>query len=270
MASTSRYIEVLQATSRTFFIPISRLPPGLREAVASAYLCMRAVDEIEDHDQMSPQDKAMLLSGISRAFQSANGKLSASAFASIIRGYQTRLPEVTTEIAEWAMLAPQPIAHRVWDATAAMAHRMAAWAESGWRIDVESDLDRYTFAVAGAVGLLLSDLWAWHDGTSTDRHEAVGFGRGLQAVNIARNRREDLTRHVDFYPNGWRDQEMHQYCRRNLALADQYTVSLPPGPVLDFCALPLALARATLDVLERGHVKLTREQVRQIVERVTA
>ncbi len=31
-------LEILKATSRTFYIPISRLPSGLQEAVASAYL----------------------------------------------------------------------------------------------------------------------------------------------------------------------------------------------------------------------------------------
>ena len=79
-----------------------------------------------------------------------------------------------------------------------MADRMAYWADNNWKIETESDLDRYTFGVAGAVGLLLSDLWAWYDGTKTNRTQAIGFGRGLQAVNILRNHAEDLTRGVDF------------------------------------------------------------------------
>ena len=37
-------LRVLQETSRTFFLPIRQLPPGLQEAIASAYLCMRATD----------------------------------------------------------------------------------------------------------------------------------------------------------------------------------------------------------------------------------
>ena len=45
-------IEMLKETSRTFFIPISLLTPGLKEAVSSAYLCMRAIDEIEDHTEL--------------------------------------------------------------------------------------------------------------------------------------------------------------------------------------------------------------------------
>jgi farnesyl-diphosphate farnesyltransferase len=113
--------------------------------------------------------------------------------------------------------------------------------------------------------VLLSDLWAWHDGTLTDRDEAVGFGRGLQAVNIARNRQEDLSRGVDFYPADWDDEDMYSYCRRNLALADRYKSSLPEGPIFDFCTIPLALAHATLDTLAEGNEKLTRSQVLKIV-----
>jgi farnesyl-diphosphate farnesyltransferase len=41
------------------------------------------------------------------------------------------------------------------------------------------DLDAYTFSVAGAVGLLLSDIWAHYENISTDRALAVSFGRGL-------------------------------------------------------------------------------------------
>lgn len=36
-----------------------------------------------------------------------------------------------------------------------MADRMATWAERNWEITSVEDLDVYTFAVAGAVGLIL-------------------------------------------------------------------------------------------------------------------
>jgi farnesyl-diphosphate farnesyltransferase len=146
-----------------------------------------------------------------------------------------------------------------------MADRMAQWAEDGWMIHTETDLDRYTFGVAGSVGLLLSDLWAWYNGTQTNRIHAVGFGRGLQAVNILRNHAEDVERGVDFLPPDWQVEDMHAYARRNLAMADAYTSALPPGPALDFCSLPLALAHATLEALARGDGKLSRSDVLQIV-----
>ncbi|MGI8423158.1 MAG: squalene/phytoene synthase family protein, partial [Chloroflexota bacterium] len=180
---------------------------------------------------------------------------------------RNRLAEVTLRIGEWALLAPPDVAPRVWDATAAMADRMAGWADSGWRVESEVDLDRYTFGVAGAVGLLLSDLWAWYDGTQTDRSLAVGFGRGLQAVNILRNHVEDRERGVDFFPTGWTAAQMQHYARRNLDLAEAYTRSLPGGPALEFCTVPLTLAKATMAALARGETKLARAVVLELVER---
>ena len=41
--------------------------------------------------------------------------------------------------------------------------------------------------MAGTVGLLLSEIWEWAEGIVTERKYAIGFGRGLQAVNILRN-----------------------------------------------------------------------------------
>lgn len=37
-------LQILEETSRTFYIPIVKLPPSVQEAVASAYLCLRAID----------------------------------------------------------------------------------------------------------------------------------------------------------------------------------------------------------------------------------
>ena len=259
-------LEMLETTSRTFFIPISRLPDGLLEAVASGYLCMRAIDEVEDHGELDNTTKATVLRQISVNLQTATERSKADSFAAGLAQLSDELPEVSLRVGEWALLAPPDIAPRVWDATAAMADRMAYWSERNWTIRTEADLDCYTFSVAGAVGLLLSDLWAWYDGTQTNRMQAVGFGRGLQSVNILRNHGEDLERGVTFYPDGWSNRQMFNYAQRNLSLADKYTEALNPGPVQDFCKLPLALAHATLNALFMGQEKLTRQQVKTIVE----
>ena len=55
---------MLKETSRTFFIPISFLEPTLKKTVGSAYLCMRAIDEIEDHPELEDQVKINLLRSI--------------------------------------------------------------------------------------------------------------------------------------------------------------------------------------------------------------
>lgn len=262
-------LTLLKNTSRTFFIPISLLPSGLQEAVASAYLCMRAIDQIEDHPELDFVLKSKLLRQISLNLQAGTDRSTADDFAASLDDFSADLEEVSLRIGEWALIAPESIAPRIWDATAAMADRMAYWAERNWLIENEADLDRYSFSVAGAVGLMLSDLWAWHDGTQTSRAEAIGFGRGLQAVNFLRNQAEDGERGVSFYPPGWTDEDMHRYARRNLSLADAYTADLPKGPALMFCQIPLALAHGTLDALAEGKEKLSRSDVISIVGKIT-
>ncbi|MDV3002015.1 MAG: hypothetical protein N5P05_003621 [Chroococcopsis gigantea SAG 12.99] len=260
-------LTILKETSRTFYIPISRLPDGLQDAVASAYLCMRAIDEVEDHPLLDSFTKAKILRKMSLNLQGGKAGSTIADFSEDI--HNAHLPEVSLRIGEWACLAPESIAPRIWDATAAMADRMAFWAENNWHIRTESDLDRYTFSVAGAVGILLSDLWAWYDGTETNRSHAIGFGRGLQAVNIARNHNEDLRRGVNFFPAGWTVSDIHAYARRNLQLADYYTQSLPKGAALDFCKIPLALAHGTLEVMALGKEKLSRSDVMALVQQIT-
>ena len=263
-------IAVLKETSRTFYIPISILPDQLLDAVASAYLCMRAIDEVEDHPDLDAITKAQILNQISLNLQSATANSTSQDFARGLETYQALLPEVTLRVGEWALLAPETIAPRIWDATAAMSDRMAFWAIQNWQIKTENELDQYTFSVAGAVGLLLSDLWGWYDGTKTNRSQAIGFGRGLQAVNIVRNYKEDQRRGVSFFPQGWELADMHNYARYNLDLGDQYTKSLPNGPALNFCRIPLTLAYGTLDVLALGKEKLSRSDVMALVNRVIA
>jgi farnesyl-diphosphate farnesyltransferase len=259
-------LKVLEQTSRTFYLPIIRLPQGLQEAVASAYLCMRAIDEIEDHPDLDPQHKSTLLQSVSLALQ---GQHSVESFrqedlSDVFQDLLDVLPEVTLRLGEWVVLAPSVIAPRVWEATAAMAERMAIWARRGWSIVTEADLDRYTFSVAGAVGLLLCDIWGWFEGHQPERSHAISFGRGLQAVNILRNREDDLARGVDFYPKGWDDNEMEAYARERLVASESYSQALP-NLYRRFIAIPHALAIATLDARSEGHSKLSRTAVLKIV-----
>ena len=270
MNSRNRALETLKQTSRTFYIPIARLPGKLQDAVASAYLCMRAIDEIEDTPDLDNQTKAKLLSSVSLRFQEVTDFDSYAQIGRDLKEYESILPDVSLQISEWASLAPSSIAPRICDATAAMADRMAYWAEQNWNITTEADLDRYTFSVAGAVGLLLSDLWSWYDGTTTNRTQAIAFGRGLQAVNIVRNQSEDIQRGVSFIPDGWTNQDVQAYARKQLKQANLYIESLPKGsPALDFCQIPYVLAKGTLDAIAIGKPKLTRHDVISLVEKVS-
>ena len=230
------FFRVLKDNSPTFYAPITLLPPGLLEAMASAYLCLRAIDEIEDHADLDNSTKAKLLRTISLNLQSGVENSKIEDFSAGLESHALVLPEVTYRVGEWAILSNPTIAPRIWDATAAMADRMAYWAEMNWKIENKSDLDHYTFSVAGAVGLLLSDLWAWYDGTQTNRFHALSFARAFQAAHLIDNHKKDLISGMDFYPEGWTDQDMLGYALTNLKMGEAYYHSLPNNsPARNFC-----------------------------------
>ncbi|EGQ27725.1 squalene/phytoene synthase [Sporosarcina newyorkensis 2681] len=260
-------MKVLKETSRTFFIPIKLLEPEVREAVASAYLCMRAIDEIEDHEQMDVADVVTLLNKVSELLENkiATGAPIAEALDKLFAPYQSQLPEVTLRLADWVEFCPDTVTDKVLESTAIMGRGMAKWAEKDWVIHTREDLDDYTYYVAGLVGVMLTDIWRWYDGTETDRDLAIGFGRGLQSVNILRNYKEDAERDVNFFPDGWKLDEMFSFAEENLALADEYIQDIETKTILNFCKIPLALAHGTLDALKEGREKMSRTEVMVVV-----
>ncbi|WP_268808466.1 squalene/phytoene synthase family protein [Nocardia brasiliensis] len=232
MGCLSQAHELIRAYSTTWYEPVLSMPPGLNEATTSAYLMMRAIDEIEDHPELSATTKAELLESMSRILQTP---FTREDFDVALAGH-AGLPEVSLRIGEWAALAPPDIAPRVRETFAAMAERMADWARTGFTIADIHDLDRYTYAVSGTLVLLLSDLWSWFDGTRSDREHGIGYGRALQSANILLDRGTDLGRGVDFWPTGWRAADMLGYIRTELTAARQYVTALPPdGPAYRFC-----------------------------------
>ena len=268
MSIQTDILRVLKGTSRTFAIPIMRLPGKLGETISVAYLCMRALDEIEDNIYLESQTKVTLLRNISASLQAhpfSGINSSSKDLEAIFAPYKSRLPEVTLKLGEWLSNSPSDIAPRIIDASSSIADRMAYWAERNWVIQTEADLNAYTFSVAGAVGLLLCDIWAWFDGTQLDRVSAVCFGRGLQSVNILRNREEDMQRKVDFFPMGWTQKEMTAYARKLLDIVKSNIKSMPGNAFESLVKIPFYLAEATLNGIDKGQKKLSRAQVLSII-----
>ncbi|WP_164670788.1 squalene/phytoene synthase family protein [Virgibacillus doumboii] len=256
-------MHVLKETSRTFYIPITLLKPTLKKTVGSAYLCMRAIDEIEDHEELDTETKQRLLRSTKVLLQSEFDK---DAYRELLQPYEKLLPEVTLRLGDWIDVCPEGIVEKVKESTAIMAGGMADWAERHWNVKTKEDLDDYTYYVAGLVGVMLSDIWEWYDGTKTDRDLAVGYGRGLQAVNILRNQDEDSERGVNFVPDGWTRADMFSYTENNLAQADEYMKDIHTRNIQLFCQIPLALAKRTVKALKDGREKISRNEVETIVE----
>ncbi|MDQ0429583.1 farnesyl-diphosphate farnesyltransferase [Planomicrobium stackebrandtii] len=258
-------LVMLKETSRTFFIPISFLEPTLKKTVGSAYLCMRAIDEIEDHPELDDQVKITLLSSIQQMLAT---EFDEARYLELVTPYEQFLPPVTMRLADWISVCPEDIKGKVMESTAIMAGGMSKWVEKDWVIKTKEDLDEYTYYVAGLVGTMLSDIWHWYDGTETDPDHAIAFGRGLQAVNMLRNYDEDFERGVTFVPEGWTREDMFNYAKDNLAKADLYVKPIKNKRILMFCKVPLALAHSTLKALKSGKEKMSRQEVEGIVEQL--
>lgn len=259
-------MHMLKETSRTFYIPISLLGSTLKKTVGSAYLCMRAIDEIEDHEKIDSEVKQHLLRSTSQLLKDGFDE---AAYQKLVQPYESLLPEVSLRLGDWISVCPTGIVDKVKESTSVMASGMADWAMKDWQIKTKNDLDDYTYYVAGLVGVMLSDIWKWHDNTETDSELAIAYGRGLQAVNILRNQDEDFTeRGVRFIPEGWDRDDMFRYATENLEAAEHYIKDIKNRKIILFCKIPLSLANKTLDAMKSGKEKMTRHEVNETVDQI--
>lgn len=259
-------MRILKETSRTFYIPITFLQKELKYSVASAYLVFRAIDEIEDHEELDKDIKSTILMQVSDL---CKHPFDNEEYFRILGPTKDKMPEVTLRLEEWLQACPTDTLPIVMNSAREMAFGMAKWAKANWDIHTREDLDDYTYYVAGLVGVMLSDLWEHYGEEKTDRELAIGYGRGLQAVNILRNEKEDMNeRGVSFVPDGWNRADLFDYADENLAKADEYMKSLNKKSILLFCRLPLALAHKTLQAMKNGREKISRAEVEQTVEEV--
>jgi farnesyl-diphosphate farnesyltransferase len=188
------------------------------------------------------------------------------------------------------------IVHHVINSTQGMAR----WTQQGPAVDDEKDLDDYMFEVAGRVGYLVTQLFAWYSITIRNREKEImplarEFGLGLQTVNVIRGLREDFNRGWVYIPKKFmlemgitkdqlfdpRNREqalkvldmMTDKAERHLRSALQYIKSLPwwQHGIRLGCIFPLMFAIRTLAVCRHNaqvfesEAKMTRNEVKKIV-----
>ena len=193
------------------------------------------------------------------------------AYAQALAMSEHPMPEVTLRLGDWLRVCPADARKIVMNSTSEMATGMAKWAKADWQIHTREDLDEYTYYVAGLVGVMLSELWEWNADIKTDRELAIGYGRGLQAVNILRNQQEDFDeRGVSFVPDDWTRDDLFHYAEENLAKADAYMKVLNKRSIILFCRLPLALAHKSLQAMKDGREKISRAEVEATVDEIQA
>ena len=299
-------IQMLRSVSRTFALSIERLPPVLSTAVSASYLLLRVSDCLEDHDALPAARKAELLRVWANVLDSG---VPAAALTDQIVQLDAGDPEVyvaqhADRVLRLLRELPQELQDAIVGRVAKSTRGMARWQDHGpFVIDVE-EMDDYMHEVAGRVGYLVTDLFAWYSPAIRARASqlmplARECGLALQTVNIIRGLRNDYERGWVFVPqtfyercglsrdelfdSRYVDQAMQvvtlladkadQHLRHGLAYIaafprHHHRIRLACMWPLFFAVRTLAVSRGNSDVL-LAEAKIGRGQVRSIVRQTT-
>jgi len=202
--------DLLSRVSRSFYVSLRVLPQRVRPAIGLAYLFCRAADTIADTALLPRIQRRDYLELYRTAFTEA-GPSSLHEIHQHLTDHQstpaerellTRLNECFAVLAEMGSGDQRRIKDLVLTLTQGMQMDLAIFPEADAgevaALETRTDLDRYTYLVAGCVGEFwtrttvahLSALQQW-DSLAMEK-KAVRFGKGLQLTNILRDIAQDL------------------------------------------------------------------------------
>lgn len=236
---------LLKRVSRSFYLTLRLLPGPVREPIALGYLLARLSDT------------------------QADGAASAA---------EQELLGRETELLAWLAEAPDRSAiEDVWTTIrAGQAFDLVHFAGPDPAPLTEEELDRYVYLVAGCVGEFWTTLCARHLPGFSRRPVSelldlgIRFGKGLQLVNVLRDRQADAALNRIYVPEE-RFSAVLDLARSHLRSAEEYTRSLTSRRLRAACALPFLMGRETLDLIaadpSRARVKISRNRVRWLLLR---
>jgi farnesyl-diphosphate farnesyltransferase len=201
---TVNHRELLRSASRTFALSIERLPGVVGDSLCLAYLLLRVSDYLEDNDRMPAETKVELLELWDRILAD---EVPAARLVAALSPYppgddpDARVAHHAVEILEKVHALPLAVQTQVLVHVRNSTCGMARWVARGPDIPLEDDMDDYMHEVAGRVGYLVTDIFAWYSSFIRARLSqlmplAREFGLALQTVNIIRGLRKD-------YERGW-------------------------------------------------------------------
>ncbi len=278
---------LLERTSRTFALTIPLLHEPLATDVGLAYLLFRIADTLEDAPLWGRDARIATLDSFGEWLMGEEGERAwldhvASSPPTTDDGcleLLSRAEDVRVSVAQRGDEIALAMTMDVVRTSSKMAEFVGRQSEKGGLVlrDVE-DLRAYCYAVAGIVGELLTEMFlVRHPALEPERDAlmdlAPAFGEGLQLVNILKDAPSDAVEGRSYLPLDVVRSEIFALARTDLARANDYVNLLrfagAPAHVQMFCELPVRLADATLDRLEDGGAKLTREEVMAIFAKVT-
>jgi farnesyl-diphosphate farnesyltransferase len=282
-------LDLLEKTSRTFALSIPPLPEPTRREVTVAYLLFRIADTFEDAAHVSPEARI-------RALRDFNGLVAASRRDEAVRlsrewtkagvaanpGDRELLAEVPFVLDAFCALSPdaaEAIRRHVIHSADGMADFVARTRDGRLTLSDVDDLKAYCYVVAGLVGEMLTELFlldrpglAAEAGALLSR--AAAFGEALQLVNILKDAASDAAEGRTYLPATLPPHEVFALARRDLVAAGEYIGALEraraPRGILEFTALPVELAWASLEKIEKNGPgsKVTRPEVTLLARRV--
>ncbi len=295
--------NLLQLTSRTFYLSIRSLPAEIGNSLCLAYLLLRVSDYLEDTNALTPAEKVRLLDLWQRVI---GGNRRASELERRIRRFPAQ-QEVDYQAAIQAgdiLQQVQALPGQLRDTIVLHVRRstngMARWLSRGPQIETEADMDDYMHEVAGRVGYLSTEVFAYHSAQIRARlHRLMPLARetglALQTVNVIRGLRKDFERGWIYVPEsfcrqagisreqlfdpGHRTEALEVLNRlvdkaeRHLQAALGYVQLLPRTlyRIRLACIWPMLLAIRTVAISDanpdvfNGGVKMARSEVKHIV-----
>lgn len=206
------YAKMLESVSRTFTLSIMQLPGIAKDSIMLAYLLLRVSDILEDNEVMDPERKIKLLKIWKEIL---DGRSNVETLTDQLYDLDSTDPEV--QVAQNAQVLvdqlnsfPQEIQDSIKKHVSDTTTGMARWQDKGPYIQTEAEMDDYMHEVAGRVGYLITDVFAYHSPKIKAKKElllplAREYGLALQTVNILRGMKKDYERGWVFTPQEFLD-----------------------------------------------------------------
>lgn len=305
---------LLREVSRSFYLTLRVLPGRIRSQVGLAYLLARTTDTIADTDLVSPATRLAALASLrARILGRSETPLNFGELAGhqASPAEQTLLSRCEEALGLLTPLSPndRQLVRQVLDTiTSGQELDLQRFADASasrvLALQTETELDDYTYRVAGCVGEFWTRICRAHlfPGADLDMDrllsDGIRFGKGLQLVNILRDLPSDLRQGRCYLPakqlaaiglapadlanpasepklrplyNAWLDR-----AGEHLRAGWRYTNDLPRRCVRLrlACAWPLLIGSETLSLLHEPPVldpaqrrKVSRGKVRALIWR---
>src|SRR5438046_9708800 len=300
---------LLRSVSRSFYLSIRFLPAQLREPIALAYLLARATDSVADTPGISVPVRIETLKMLSDGIQ---GKASRDVVVDLIASLvplqektsERQLLESLPDCLGWLSQMEQADRNDIRGVLEKITH--------GQMLDLQlfdnpqeirvlgtaSNLDEYTYLVAGCVGEFWTRLCFRHvrnfASLSEDEMLALGkrYGMGLQLVNVLRDAGADLRAGRCYFPeyelnaahltasqilsDARRFQPIYrtwlEKAKAGLECGLRYTRAIENRRVRGATVLPALIGARTISLLDAGGaaalqqtVKVPRREVRGMI-----